>query len=199
MNDQHGIRIVAVPGSVRAGNFTAKALALVVDELRKDPKVSVELFDPARIPLPLPGTGINSPEAKALQDAVQRATAIVLATPEYHGTMSSVMKLVIENLGFPSVLKGKPVSLLGVAAGEIGAIKALEHLRGVVSHVGGLVLPGTVSVARVQTLFDAEGRCLEPRVEARIRTLATLLMEYIHGAICPGIALEEMIRSKAVA
>ena len=54
------------------------ALALVVDELRKDAKVSVEVFDPARIPLPLPGTGINSPEARALQDAVQRATAIVL-------------------------------------------------------------------------------------------------------------------------
>ena len=37
------------------------------------------------------------------------------------------MKLVIENLGFPSVLAGKPVALLGMAAGAIGAIKSLEH------------------------------------------------------------------------
>jgi NAD(P)H-dependent FMN reductase len=32
------------------------------------------------------------------------AAAIVLATPEYHGSFSSVLKLVIENLGFPSAL-----------------------------------------------------------------------------------------------
>ncbi len=32
------------------------------------------------------------------------------------------MKLVIENLGHPSVLSGKPVALLGVASGAIGAV-----------------------------------------------------------------------------
>ncbi len=37
-------------------------------------------------------------------------------------------------------MSGKPVALLGVAAGSIGAIKSLEHLRGVVSHIGGLAL-----------------------------------------------------------
>jgi len=40
-----------------------------------------------------------------------------LATPEYDGSLSSVMKLVIENLGFPSVLAGKPVALMGVGGG----------------------------------------------------------------------------------
>ena len=59
------------------------------------------------------------------------------------------MKLLIDNLGFPSALSGKPVALLGVAAGRIGAIKALEHLRSVASHVGAQVLPGPVSVASV--------------------------------------------------
>ena len=49
----------------------------------------------------------------------------------------------IENMGFPSVLAGKPVSLLGVAAGRIGAIKSLESLRGVCSHIGAIVLPRT--------------------------------------------------------
>ena len=41
------------------------------------------------------------------------ATGLVFATPEYHGTYSSVTKLIIENLGFPSVLATKPVALLG--------------------------------------------------------------------------------------
>ncbi|MFQ5802331.1 MAG: hypothetical protein ACE5JQ_05465 [Candidatus Methylomirabilales bacterium] len=42
-----------------------------------------------------------------------------------------MIKLVIKNMGFPSVLVGNPVALLRVAAGAIGVIKALEHLRSV--------------------------------------------------------------------
>ena len=65
-----------------------------------------------------------------------------MATPEYHGSLAAMMKLIIENLGFPSVLAGKPVALRGAAAGRIGALKSLEQLRGVCSHVGGIVVPG---------------------------------------------------------
>ncbi len=93
--------------------------------------------------LPLPGTAPDSSEAKELRELVRKANGVILATPEYHGGFSSVMKLVIENLGHPSVLSGKPVALLGVAGGRIGAIKSLENLRSVCSHVGAIVLPGT--------------------------------------------------------
>ena len=110
------IRIAVINGSVRPGNYTSMASALVVDELRKDPKVSVQVIDPGKLDLPLPGMNPHAEGTRMLQEAVKNATAIVLATPEYHGGLSSVMKLVIENLGFPSVLAGKPVALLGVAA-----------------------------------------------------------------------------------
>jgi hypothetical protein len=55
---------------------------------------------------------------------------VVRAPPEYHGSFCAMIKLIIENLGFPSAIAGRPVALLGVAAGRIGAIKSLEHLRG---------------------------------------------------------------------
>ncbi len=42
-------------------------------------------------------------DAQRLQESVSRATGIILSTPEYHGSFSSTIKLVIENLGFPSV------------------------------------------------------------------------------------------------
>ena len=178
-------------------NFTSKALALVVDELKKHKDVEVDLVDPASMRLPLPGRGDGSSEAQVLQENVSMATGIILATPEYHGSFSSVMKLVIENLGFPSVLSGKPVALLGVAAGQIGAIKALEQLRSVCSHIGAIVLPGPVSVAGVQRLFDEQGHCLDEGIEKRIRSVATNLVDYIRGSICPRIALEQMVREGA--
>ena len=191
------IRIVIINGSVRKGNYTAMASALVADELRKDPRISVEVINPAELGLPFPGVDPNSPATKRLQETVKNATAVVLVTPEYHGSFSSVMKLVIENLGFPSVLAGKPVALVGVAAGIIGAIKSLEHLRGVVSHIGGIALPLPTSVPDVQKVFDQEGHVLDPQVEQRLRGAATQLIDYLNHAVCPRVTLEALMRGAA--
>ena len=187
------IRIVALKGSVRPDNYTSKALALALDEARKHPEVAVDVIDPAGMELNLPGRG-DTPDAAHMREVVGRATGVLFATPEYHGSFSSVTKLLIDNLGFPSVLSGKPIALLGVAAGSIGAIKALEHLRSVLSHVGGIVLPGPVSVARVRTVFDAEGAIQDARVEELIRGVATNLIHYTEDNICPRFALEALVR-----
>jgi chromate reductase len=188
-----GVRLLAVAGSIREGNFTSKALTLVLDELKLHRNVSVDRIDLRTTQLSPPGMPFSE-DAKRLQQTVLQATGLILATPEYHGSYSSVIKLFIENLGFPSTLARKPVALLGVAAGQIGAIKALEHLRSVCSHIGAIVLPGVVSVAGVQQLFDEQGRCLDEATEKRIRGVATNLLDYIHENICPRVALEEMAR-----
>jgi len=190
-----GRRIVAIPGSVRPGNYTSKALNLVVEELGTYPNVAVEVFDPAGMELPLPGRAAETDDAATLQAAITAAAGVILATPEYHGSVSSVMKLVIENLGFQSVLAGKPVALLGVAAGRIGAIKSLEQLRGICSHVGAIVLPGPVSVAGVQAVFDSDGNVLDAETEEQVRGVAGALMHYIDDNICPRYALEQMVRA----
>jgi NAD(P)H-dependent FMN reductase len=195
MAETSGIRIVVINGSMRPGNYTNMASALVVDELRKQDNIAVGVINPAEWKLPFPGTAPDSPATKALQAEVTGATGVILATPEYHGSFSSVMKLVIENLGFPSVLAGKPVALLGVAAGSIGAIKSLEQLRGVCSHIGAIVLPLPISVANVQKVFDGEGRCLDPAIEKLVRSTGTNLLAYIHNNVCPRVTLERLLRT----
>ena len=193
MVSREALHILAASGSSRPGNYTRRVLGLAVDELRTRHQVQVDLIDLSNADFPFPGQG-PSQATKQAQDLVKAAAGILLATPEYHGSYSSAMKRFIENLGFPSTLAGKPVALLGAAAGQIGAVKALEHLGSVCSHVGAFVLPGPVSVARVQKVFDQEGRCLDPAIETRVRGLATHLMDYIHNRICPGMALEQSAR-----
>lgn len=63
-----------------------------------------------------------------LRESVLKTIGMALAAPEYYGSFSSIMNLVVENLGFPSVLAEKPTALLGVAAGQIGVVKSLEAL-----------------------------------------------------------------------
>lgn len=199
MSEECAIRIAAVGGSVRPGNFTSKALDLVVDEMSSQDEVGVDVIDPSKLDLALPGRQGSAEDEDRLQQVVSEATGVVLSTPEYHGSYSSAIKLVIENLGFPSALAGKPVALLGVAGGQIGAVKALEHLRSVCSHVGAIVLPGPVSVANVQDRFDDAGKCLDEQLEARIRGLGTQLVDYIRDSICPRAALEAYVRAGTAA
>ncbi len=192
--ESEAIRIVVILGSVRPGNYTRMACSLVIDELKKQSKLSAGLIDPTTLHLPFPGTDPDADGTKRLQQMVAKATGVVLATPEYHGSFSSVMKLVIENLGYPSVLAGKLVALLGVAAGSIGAIKSLGHLRGVVSHIGAMPLPLPVSVPNVQRVFDTEGHCLDPKIEKLIRGVGINLLNYIKQNVCPRIQLERLLR-----
>lgn len=57
--EKRGIRLVAVGGSVRPGNFTSKALALVVDEVRRNPDLVLDAIDLAKIQISLPGTALS--------------------------------------------------------------------------------------------------------------------------------------------
>jgi len=187
------IKIIVILGSVRPGNMTGKVVGLVIDEIKKHKNVGVEVIDPSKLQLHANGKSTDA-DVKKLQKCVSAATGVILSTPEYHGSYSATIKLVIDNLGYPSTLSGKPVALLGVASGQIGAIKALEHLRSVCSHIGSVVLPGVVSVAGVHKLFDEQGHCLSEKIEQRIRSLPNNLLEYIRRHICPLETLEEAVR-----
>ena len=76
------IKIVAVIGSVRPDNMTAKVLDLVVDEIKKNKHINLEVIDPAKIHLVTPGEESDA-SVKALQKLVSSATGIILSTPEY--------------------------------------------------------------------------------------------------------------------
>ena len=79
MNDGNsgGIRIVAVLGTARPGNFTSKALALVIDEIEKQEDIGVDLIDPATMNLPLPGSSPDSADTKSIQEIVSKSTGVV--------------------------------------------------------------------------------------------------------------------------
>lgn len=110
--------IVCISGTNRPENYTSRALGVVVDALRQSGNAPV-VFDARTLSLAFPGQP-DPGDGERLRTAIAAAPGVILATPEYHGSFCAMTKLIIENLGFPSVLAGKPVALVGVAAGRIG-------------------------------------------------------------------------------
>ncbi len=187
--------IVCISGTSRPGNYTSRALNIIVDELESLGEEH-SVIDARELELAFPGLEAT-PGAEALREAVSQASGVILASPEYHGGFSAMTKLILENLGFPSMLAGKPVALMGVAAGRIGAIKSLEQLKNVCSHIGAIVVPGSVSIAGVQSAFDEEGNCLDEGSEKALRGVAVSMQNFLNDYICPRFMLEEMVRGES--
>ncbi len=186
--------VTLVIGTSRPGNYTTHAVKVAANFIEANGH-NAQLLALGELKMQFPGMTDGNPEdIKRLQETLRSADGIILATPEYHGSFSSLLKLMFENLGFPSGLKGKPVGLLGVAAGRIGAIKSLEQLRSVCSHVGALVMPQPISIAGVQNLFTTEGLCTDlPTIQA-IESLPKNLLDYLNDRLCPDASLESLSR-----
>jgi NAD(P)H-dependent FMN reductase len=190
--------IVGISGTNRPDNYTSRALQVTLDEIRKaDRDARVEIVDGRQLQLAFPGAPPTA-DAQKLQALLREAAGVVMATPEYHGTFAAFTKLIIENLGHPSALRNKPVALLGVAAGRIGAIKSVEHLRSVLAHVGALVIPGSISVAGIQTAFDKNtGALTDANTEEALQGLARALVTFLKDYVCPRYVLESQVRDEA--
>lgn len=107
-------------------------------------------------------------------------------------------KLILENLGFPSALKGKPLALLGVAQGRIGAIRTIEQLRGVAAHMGAITLPFAVSIAGVQNLALEPKEELAAETQRALTSLAEALIDVMKTYVCPKCELESTLRDGKV-
>lgn len=187
--------IAAISGTSRPNNYTSRALGAVVDKLREQ-GADVTVLDARELTLNFPGHPLTE-DAKRLADTVRSAQGVVLATPEYHGTFASMTKLILENMGFPSALQDKPMALLGIAQGRIGAIKSLEHLRSACAHMGAIVVPATVSVAGIQNAFAKDGTLSDAGVRTSLEGAATSLLQFLRNYVCPKYVLEAMVRDES--
>jgi NAD(P)H-dependent FMN reductase len=78
------------------------------------------------------------------------------------------------------MMKDKPIGLIGIASGILGATKSLEQLRIVFSHIGSVVLPRVASLPEVEKKFDDFGNCIDHETEKEIKQAAKNLSEFVN-------------------
>ena len=66
------------------------------------------------------------------------------------------------------------------------------------AHVGALVIPGSISVAGIQTAFDRNsGAITDASTEEALRGLARGLVSFLKEYVCPRYVLESQVRDEA--
>jgi len=124
-----------------------------------------------------------------LRRAVARADAILIATPEYNGSLPGQLKNALDWLSRPyasNPLRDKPVAVIGASAGMFGAVWAQAEARRVLGAIGARVLDRELPVGSASSRFDAAGRLVDEDVAAALRELVhDLVFESAEAMIGP--------------
>ena len=96
--------------------------------------------------LPIIGTPgcWESNNVKTLKEMASKSHAFVLISPEYHGTMSSTMKLQLDWLS-KDQLAGKPVALVSLLGGKSNT-STLNHMRHACRWLGAMCIPEQIAI-----------------------------------------------------
>jgi NAD(P)H-dependent FMN reductase len=182
MDVRQNKHIVALCGSQRDGSYTRQALNRTLTAAKQH-GATTDLVEPAMLELPVfDPDSPDSGDAPELRQRIRQADAIVLGSPMYHGSYSSVLKTALDYCGFDE-FDETTVGLLVVSGGGF-TTPALEHLRSVARALNAWVLPHQVAIPNVETAFE-DGQQLDAEIAERIETLGTELVEYAGVASFP--------------
>ena len=181
MGDDESIRVVGICGSLRPNGWTLAALKIALAGA-KERGATAELLDLRDYNLPFCAGG--DPDAiqgnagvQRLRQKVSEASGIILATPNYHGSLSGVLKNALDLMGFDE-FEGKMIGLVGVSGGGAGAFGALAGLRSVGRAVHAWVVPEQAAVANVDEVFDEAGNCKNPSIEQRLKAVGRQVAKF---------------------
>lgn len=103
----------------------------------------------------------QAPEIVQIQDEVMiPAEKLVFVVPEYNGGFPGALKLFLDALSvreYKKTFKGKKALLVGIASGRAGNLRGLEHLTGILNHVGTVVLPNKLPISSIEKLLNEDG------------------------------------------
>lgn len=147
------LRVLAVVGSLNKLSVTRTGVTHLVSIL-KSPGCRVDLLDLSREPMDLfnSDTSYHGPGYKKLRNRVHRADALVLGTPDYHGSMSGVMKNFLDH--FWTEFAGKLFATV-VASHEKG-LTVTDQLRTVARQCYAWSMPYGLSIAEREDVVDGE-------------------------------------------
>jgi FMN reductase len=164
--------VLGVAGSTRDVSFSTRALRIALEHV-KSHGAEVRLLELGSTVLPQYAP--NSPASKELQhasEAVGWADAFILASPDYHGSMSGALKNFLDH--FYEEFAGKVFGYV-VASHEKG-LTVMDQMRTAVRQCYGWSMPYGISVSGEQDF--AGGEISNARLAKRMKMMARDLVVY---------------------
>ena len=179
MNTDASIRITGVCGSLIANGATKKALTIALSGAAEF-DAETTLLELRDIDLVFYGSVPQDeypPDIVRLRDEIRNSQGIILATPEYHGSLSGALKNMLDLMSIDD-FETKIVGLVGVAGGHIGAIHSLDTMKTICRNLHCWVLPQEVSIANSGQAFNDDGTVTDPSLEERLLNVGRQVVKF---------------------
>ncbi len=171
------MKVVCIGGSLRKDSYSMQALDLVATRLQSL-GAEVKVLDLKEMTLPFCDGGSDYPDypdVEMMRSHVTAADAIVIATPEYHGSVSGVIKNALDLMSFDH-LDGKVTGMISVLGGQSNS-NALNDLRVIMRWVHAWVIPEQIAIGQAWNAFDEDGSLKDEKLSQRLDGFVKSLSE----------------------
>lgn len=174
------MNVLVFAGSTREDSYNKKLAheaALIATEMG----AQVTEIDLKNYPMPLFDEDLESnqgmPEnARAFRNLLIQNQAVVIASPEYNGSISATLKNVIDwatrnEKGEPSrdAFKDKKFAIMGASPSKMGGSRGLTHLNFILEGVGAKVVSTQVTVPDAYDAFNENGALKDKNLQAQLK------------------------------
>jgi FMN reductase len=178
--DPHSpIKITGICGSLSANGATKRALKIALDgaaELGAEVSL-LELRDLDLVTFGSVAASEYPADVVSLREQIRESQGIILATPEYHGSISGVLKNMLDLMNIDD-FETKIVGLVGVAGGHTGAINSLNTMKTICRNLHCWVLPQDVSIANSAAAFGDDSSATDPALQERLLNVGRQAMKF---------------------
>lgn len=176
-------QVLVFAGSTRAGSFNRRLARAALTAL-ESAGIGTTYVDLRDYPMPLYDGDLEAahglPEAaKAFKRLLFDHDGFVVASPEYNGSFSALLKNTIDWVSRPepgekhlAAFRGKLAAILSTSPGPGGGLRGLRHLRELLEMIGVNVLPDQLAIPHAAGAFDAAGHLVRPADVQALHRLA---------------------------
>jgi FMN reductase len=175
---ENRLTVIGICGSLRPGSYTRMAMRIALHSA-EEAGARIQLLDLTKYQCGF-GDGQSAERSltpDVLRQEVRQAQAIILGTPEYHGSFSGILKSALDLLD-GSELNGKIIGLISVAGGALGGLDALNGLRTICRSLQAWAIPQQVAIPEAWKSFDENGGLQNPTLEKRLQELGRQVVRY---------------------
>jgi NAD(P)H-dependent FMN reductase len=182
------LKILAFAGSARADSLNKK-LIRAASRAAEDAGGAVTLVDLDDFPMPVYHGDVEArdgipPHARRFRELLATHHALLIASPENNGSVSSLLKTTLDWASRPdggqnglAPYQGKVAALLAASPGALGGLRGLVHLRQILMTLNVLVLTEQVAVPRAHEAFGEDGALKDVRLQTSVAGLARRLVD----------------------
>ena len=181
-------KILCLCGSSRRDSFNQKLLEIAALGATREGGAAthIRLRD---YPLPMYDGDMETagglpPQALELKELLAQHHALLIATPEYNGGYSGLLKNALDWMsrptqGDPSGLRdfsSKLAALVSASPGALGGLRSQIVLQMALSKIGLLVIPDAFALGRAHEAFDEWGQLKDPTSDQLARHVGAALV-----------------------